>query len=81
MVRVIRTILAVLFIINCIVLVVVVLLQPEKDHVIRMLDNGLTSETYWDKNKRGSVEGNLKNATRIMAILFIVLAVVLNIKF
>ena len=42
---------------------------------------GGTTETNWGKNKGRSAEGNLKKATRIMAIMFIVLAVVLNIKF
>lgn len=78
---VIRTILTVLFAIDCIALVVVVLMQQGKDQGLGALVSGMTSETYWGKNKGRSAEGNLKKATRIMAILFIVLAVVLNMKF
>ena len=78
---VIRTSLTVLFAIDCIALVVVVLMQQGKDQGLGALAGGMTSETYWGKNKGRSAEGNLKKATRIMAILFIVLAVVLNMKF
>ena len=77
---VIRTILTVLFAIDCIALVVVVLMQQGKDQGLGALAGGM-SDTYWGKNKSRSAEGNLKKATRIMAIVFIVLAVVLNIKF
>ena len=39
------------------------------------------ADTYWGKNKGRSMEGNLVRATKIMAVLFMVLAVVLNMNF
>jgi preprotein translocase subunit SecG len=77
---IIRTILTVLFAIDCIALVVVVLMQQGKDQGLGALAGGM-SDTYWGRNKGRSAEGNLKKATRIMAIAFIVLAVVLNVNF
>ena len=42
---------------------------------------GGMAESYWGKNKGRSMEGHLVLATKIMAILFMVLAIVLNMKF
>ena len=39
------------------------------------------SETYWGKNKGRSMEGTLVKVTRILGVLFFVLALVLNLKF
>lgn len=39
------------------------------------------AETYWGKNKGRSMEGALVKSTKFMAILFIVLAAVLNMNF
>ena len=42
---------------------------------------GGMADTYWGKNKGRSMEGALEKGTKILAILFLVLAVVLNCKF
>ena len=39
-----------------------------------------TSEGYWSKNKGRSAEGQLVKLTTICAVLFVVLAVILNLK-
>ncbi len=75
---VIRIILTVLFIIDCIGLTVLVLMQEGKSAGLGTI--GGAAESYWGKNKGRSMEGLLVKITRIMAILFIVLAVVLNIN-
>ena len=77
---VIRTILTLLFLIDCVALIIIVLMQQGKAQGLGALA-GEISETYWGRNKGRSAEGNLKKATRVMAIVFIVLAVVLNMKF
>ena len=38
------------------------------------------ADTYWGQNKGRSMEGALVKSTKFMAILFIVLAAVLNLK-
>ena len=38
------------------------------------------AETYWGKNKGRSMEGMLVKLTKICAVLFIVLAIVLNLN-
>ena len=83
MAAVIRTILTVFFVIDCIALTAVVLMQKGKEQGLGAIAGGMTSasDSYWEKNKGRSAEGNLKTATRVMAVLFIVIAVVLNMKF
>lgn len=39
------------------------------------------ADTYWGKNRSRSAEGNLVRATKVMAVLFIILSVVLNMNF
>lgn len=39
--------------------------------------NGM-ADTYWGKNKGRSLEGKLEKITRILAIVFFVLALALN---
>ena len=38
------------------------------------------AETYWGKNKGRSMEGGLELATRILAVVFVVLSLILNLK-
>ena len=39
------------------------------------------ADTYWGQNKGRSMEGALVKSTKFLAVLFIVLALVLNLKF
>lgn len=73
---VLRIILTIIFIIDCIALTVIVLMQEGKSAGLGTI--GGAAETYWGKNKSRSMEGAMVRITRVMAILFIVLAVVLN---
>ena len=40
----------------------------------------VSSNTYWGQNKGRSMEGALVKSTKFLAILFVVLAAVLNLK-
>lgn len=73
-----RTILTIVFIIICIALVVLVLAQEGKNAGLGSLSG--STETYWSKNKGRSVEGKLVKITTGLAVVFIVLAAVLNIN-
>ena len=55
-----------------------VLLQEGKSAGLTGSISG-ASETYWGKNKGRSVEGKLEKLTKYGVILFMVLALVLNI--
>ena len=72
-----RTFLTIVFVIVCIVLSVVVLLQEGKSG-LGSLAGGNNSETFWGKNKGRSAEGKLATITKVLAVVFILLALLLN---
>ena len=71
-----KTIITILFVIDCVVLSVLVLLQEGKDHGLGTI--GGMGDSYWGQNKGRSVEGALVKITRVLAVLFLLLALVLN---
>jgi len=71
-----RVIVTVLYVLICIALTVVVIMQEGKSAGLGAI-NGM-AETYWGKNKGRSIEGKLELATKILAVLFIVISLVLN---
>ena len=77
--QILRTILTLLFVIDCIALTVVVLMQEGKSQGLGAIAGA--ADTYWGKNKGRSMEGGLVKATTVMGVLFFVLAVVLNLNF
>ena len=77
--EILRTILTVLFVIDCIALTVVVLMQEGKSQGLGAIAGA--ADTYWGKNKGRTMEGGLVKATSVMGVLFFVLAVVLNLNF
>ena len=72
-----RVILTIVFIIICIALVAIVLLQEGKSAGLGAIAGG--AETYWGKNKGRSMEGTLVKLTKYLVIAFIVIAAILNI--
>ena len=77
--QILRTILTILFVIDCIALTVVVLMQEGKSQGLGAIAGA--ADTYWGKNKGRSMEGGVVKATTIVGVLFFVLAVVLNLNF
>ena len=73
---VLNTILTVVFIIISIALTVIILMQQGKSAGLGAIAGA--AETYWGKNKGRSMEGMLVKLTRVAVILFLVLAMVLN---
>ena len=70
-------VLTAVFILICFVITVVILLQEGKQAGLTGAISG-AAETYWGKNKGRSMEGKLEKITKIMVVLFFVLAIVLN---
>lgn len=77
--EILRLILTILFIIVCVALAVIVLFQEGKSAGLGAISG--VADTYWGKNKGRSMEGALVKITRILAVLFFILAAVLNIPF
>ena len=74
--NVVKIILGIIFLIDCIALTVVVLMQEGKQQGLGAIAGA--AETYWGTNKGRSMEGGLVKATTIMGVLFFVISVVLN---
>ncbi|MCD8022834.1 MAG: preprotein translocase subunit SecG [Lachnospiraceae bacterium] len=74
-----RNILTVIFILICIVLTVLVLMQQGKDEGMGSI--GGMGNTYWSQNKSRSMEGTLVRVTKWLAVAFVVFAVILNLGF
>ena len=72
-----RMALTILFIIVCVALAVIVLLQEGKAG-LGALAGGNNSDSFWGKNKGRSTEGKLANITKVLAVVFILLALLLN---
>ncbi len=70
--------LSILMIIVSIVMTVLVLAQEGKSAGLTSSFTGGNSESYWSRNKGRSKEGTLERVTRILAILFILLAILLQ---
>ncbi|MCM1044512.1 MAG: preprotein translocase subunit SecG [Candidatus Gastranaerophilales bacterium] len=75
---VLRTILTIIFILVCLALTVFVLLQEGKSAGLGTISGA--AETFWDKNKGRSREGFFVRFTKLLAVLFMLLAVILNLN-
>lgn len=71
-----KVILSVIFVLICVALTLIVLLQEGKSAGLGSI--GGMSDTYWSRNKGRSMEGNLEKFTSFAAVAFMVLAIVLN---
>ena len=69
--------LTIVFIIVSIVLTVLVLMQEGKSAGLGAISGA--AETYWGKNKGRSMEGKLVKYTKILAVLFFLLAIAVEI--
>ena len=76
--EILKTVLLILFAIDCIALTVIVLMQEGKSAGLGTIAG--MADSYWGQNKGRSMEGALVKSTKFLAILFIVLAAVLNLK-
>ena len=74
-----RIIVTVVFIIVAIALSGIVLMQEGKNSGLSALSG--VADTYWSKNKGRSMEGMLIRITTILGIIFVVMAILLNMSF
>ena len=73
---VLKIILTVIFIIISIALTVIILMQEGKSAGLGAIAGA--ADTYWGKNKGRSMEGRLVTGTKILVVLFVVIAAVVN---
>ena len=74
-----RIILTIILILVSIVFTAIVLMQEGKSAGLGAISGA--AETYWGKNKGRSMEGALVKLTKVLGVVFMLLAIVLNINF
>lgn len=77
---IIRIIIMGIYVVICVLLTAIVLLQEGKSAGLSGAINGV-ADSYWGKNKGRSMEGKLVKFTKFLALAFVAIAVVLNINF
>ena len=75
---VLRTVLTIILILVSIVFTAIVLMQEGKSAGLGAISGA--AETYWGKNKGRSMEGGLVVATRVLAVLFVLISLLLNLS-
>lgn len=73
-----RLITTIVYIVVCVVLIIVVLMQEGKNSGLGALSGSV--DTYWTRNKGRSAAGILVKITRVCAVIFVALSVVLCTK-
>ncbi len=76
---VLRVLLTIIYILDCIALAAIVLMQEGKSAGLGAIAGA--ADTYWGQNKGRSMEGGLVKATKILAVIFFVLSLVLSMSF
>ena len=76
--EILKIVITIIFVIDCIALSAVVLMQEGKSAGLGTIAG--MADTYWGQNRGRSMEGTLVKVTKILAALFIILAAVLNLK-
>lgn len=78
---VLRIILTVLLIIDCVAVTVIVLMQEGKQAGLGAMAGGMQdTSSYWSKNKSRSKEGKLITITKILVVAFFLLSILLNLS-
>lgn len=76
-----KNIVTVIYVINCLVLIVICLMQSKDDEGASGAIVGGSSSSFYEKNKGRTKEGRLKRWTIILGITFVVLTIVLGILY
>ena len=61
----------------CVILTVIILLQSDRAAGLGAISASST-DSYWSKNKKNSMEGALARYTKIGGALFLVIAIIIN---
>ena len=72
-----KMILIIVFLIAAFAITVVVLLQEGKSAGLGSIGGASNSDSYWDKNKKHTLEGKFERWTKIMAGVFVLAAFIL----
>lgn len=76
---VIHVILSIIYVILGVAISVVILMQEGKSNGLGSAIGGISTDSYWSKNRGRSMEGALEHFTRYGAIAFMLITIALNV--
>lgn len=76
-----KNVVTIVYVINCLVLIVICLMQSKEDQGASGAIVGGSSSSFYEKNKGRTKEGRLKKWTIILGIVFVILTIVLGILY
>ena len=76
---VIQIILSIIYVILGVAISIVILMQEGKSNGLGSAIGGISTDSYWSKNRGRSMEGALEHFTRYGAIVFMIITIILNI--
>jgi preprotein translocase subunit SecG len=76
---VIQVILSIIYVILGVAISIVILMQEGKSNGLGSAIGGISTDSYWSKNRGRSMEGALEHFTRYGAIVFMIITIILNI--
>ena len=79
--NILKSIVTVIYVINCLELIVICLMQSKDDEGASGAIVGGSSSSFYEKNKGRTKEGKLKKWTIILGIVFVILTIVLGILY
>ena len=77
---VVKVLLSIIYVVLGIAISVVILMQEGKSNGLGSAIGGM-ADSYWSKNKGRSMEGKLVTITKVLSVLFVLIAIILNINF
>ena len=76
---VIQVILSIIYVILGVAISIVILMQEGKSNGLGSAIGGISTDSYWSKNRGRSMEGALEHFTRYGAIVVMIITIILNI--
>lgn len=76
---VVKVLLSIIYVVLGIAISVVILMQEGKSNGLGSAIGGISTDSYWSKNRGRSMEGALEHFTRYGAIVFMIITIILNI--
>ena len=76
---VIQVILSIIYVILGVAISIVILMQEGKSNGLGSAIGGISTDSYWSKNRGRSMDGALEHFTRYGAIVFMIITIILNI--
>ena len=76
---VIQVILSIIYVILGVAISIVILMQEGKSNGLGSAIGGISTDSYWSKNRGRSMEGALEHFTTHCGLVFMIITIILNI--